>query len=105
MMNHTRIAAEALRFRLGTLTQVGGPSTVLDVEEAAELVVACADPGVDRALRLVGETWHAAGLPTNAIAQPWTPGATARLRNVGGGNLLDALDDLVTGIGRCQVRP
>lgn len=101
-MNHTRIAAEVLRFRLDTLEQASG--TTFDLIEAAEIVVACGDPGVDRALRVVGETWRAAGLSPGAIDHRWSAGDVARMRNVGGSALLDAIDDLVAGLTRCRSR-
>ena len=101
-MNHTRIAAEVLRFRLGTLDK----SVVVpfDLNEAAEIVIACGDPGADRALRVVGETWRAAGLSPTAIDHQWSAGDIARLRNVGGTTLLDAIDELVAGLARCRSR-
>ena len=71
---------------------------------AAEIVVACGDPGVDRALRVVGETWRAAGLSPGAIDHRWSAGDVARMRNVGGSALLDAIDDLVAGLTRCRSR-
>ena len=87
-MNHARIAMEALRFRLGTL-----PSAARHT------------PGVDRAIRVLGETWQAAGLPPTGIDKPWTAGEAARLRSAGGVELLDTLDELVTGITRCRGLP
>ncbi|MDP6976591.1 MAG: hypothetical protein QF575_08505 [Acidimicrobiales bacterium] len=103
-MNHSRIAAEVLRFRFGTLDDHAGARRGLpfDVDEAAEVVVACGDPGVDRALRMVGEAWQAAGLDPGAIDHRWAPGDAARLRTVGGAALLDAVDDLVAGLSRCR---
>ena len=72
-------------------------------EEAGALLVSCCDPGVDHALRLVGETWTQAGLALEQIDHPWSAGDVARLRSVGGTRLLDALDELVTGVSRCRV--
>ncbi|MEE3206011.1 MAG: hypothetical protein VX243_05510 [Actinomycetota bacterium] len=102
-MNHARIASEALRFRLGTFSAPIGGSPVLDPEEAGAILVACGDPGVDHALRMVGQTWQQAGLIPETIEQPWSAGGAARMRSVGGTALLDALDDLVSGISRCRV--
>lgn len=101
-MNHTRIAAEVLRFRLGTLDK--GIGVPFDLDEAAEIVVACGDPGADQALRVVGETWRAAGLPPTAIDHQWSAGDIARMRNVGGATLIDAIDELVAGLARCRSR-
>lgn len=104
-MNHARIATEALRFRLGTFSSSTDSPPGLDPDEAGALLVSCCDPGVDHALRLVGETWTQAGLAPEQIDHPWSAGEMARLRSVGGTRLLDALDELVTGVSRCRVRP
>ncbi len=104
-MNHARIAMEALRFRLGTLPSAARHTPGVDPEEAGRLLAACGDPGVDRAIRVLGETWQAAGLPPAGIDKPWTAGEAARLRSAGGVELLDTLDELVTGITRCRVLP
>ena len=103
VMNHARIASEALRFRLGTFSTPIGGSPALDPEEAGAILVACGDPGVDHALRMVGQTWQQAGLIPETIEQPWSAGDAARMRSVGGAALLDALDDLVSGISRCRI--
>jgi hypothetical protein len=103
-MNHARIATEALRFRLGTLaTRAQGPQG-LDPAEAGDILVTCGDAGVDQALRMVGHTWVQAGLVPESIDHPWSAGDAARLRSVGGTALLDALDELVTGVSRCRFR-
>ena len=104
MMNHARIATEALRFRLGTFSARVDSPPGLNADEAGALLVACGDPGVDHALRMVGETWCQAGLMPDNIDHPWTAGEAARLRSVGGSALLDALDELVTGVTRCRFR-
>ena len=104
MMNHARIATEALRFRLGTFSARVDSPPGLNADEAGALLVACGDPGVDHALRMVGETWCQAGLTPDHIDHPWTAGEAARLRSVGGSALLDALDELVTGVTRCRFR-
>ncbi|HCV34622.1 MAG TPA: hypothetical protein DGF10_08135 [Acidimicrobiaceae bacterium] len=103
-MNHARIATEALRFRMGTFSAGSESPPILDPDEAGAILVACCDPGVDHALRLVGETWFQAGLSPEQIDHPWSPVDVARLRSVGGTRLLDALDELVTGVSRCRVR-
>ncbi len=103
-MNHARIAAEALRFRLGTLSESNGDDTSpVDTSEAGEILAACGDPRVDSALRMLGDTWREAGLEPTTIDRPWTAGDTARLRTVGGMQLLDTLDQLVTGVSRCRL--
>ncbi len=104
-MNHARIAAEALRFRLGTLADSAGRGTIepVDTSAAGEMLAACGDPGVDSALRVLGDTWRAAGLEPSTIDRPWSAGDAARLRTVGGVALLDTLDQLVTGVSRCRV--
>lgn len=102
-MNHARIAMEALRFRLGTLPSAARHTPGVDPEEAGRLLAACGDPNVDHALRVLGETWQAAGLASTGIDKPWTAGEAARLRSAGGVELLDTLDELVTGIARCRI--
>ena len=103
VINHARIASEALRFRLGTFsTPVDGPPAV-DPEEAGAILGACGDPGVDHALRMVGQTWQQAGLIPEPSEQPWAAGDAARMRSVGGTALLDALDDLVSGISSSRI--
>ena len=57
-----------------------------------------------RSLRMLGQTWQQAGLVPEAIDLPWSAGDAARLRSVGGTALLDALDELVTGVSRCRFR-
>ena len=103
-MNHARIATEALRFRLGTLTTRAEGAHSLDPVEAGDILITCGDPGVDQALRLLGQTWMQAGLVPESIDHPWSAGDAARLRSVGGTALLDALDELVTGVSRCRFR-
>ena len=104
VMNHARIATEALRFRLGTLATRGEGPQGLKPEEAGDILVTCGDQGVDQALRMLGQTWQQAGLMLEAIDLPWSAGDAARLRAVGGTALLDALDELVTGVSRCRFR-
>jgi hypothetical protein len=53
---------------------------------------------------MVGHTWVQAGLVPESIDHPWSAGDAARLRSVGGTALLDALDELVTGVSRCRFR-
>jgi hypothetical protein len=53
---------------------------------------------------MVGQTWMQAGLVPESIDLPWSAGDSARLRTVGGTALLDALDELVTGVSRCRFR-
>ena len=103
-MNHARIATEALRFRLGTLTTRAEGAHGLDPVEAGDILITCGDPGVDQALRMLGQTWMQAGLVPESIDHPWSAGDAARLRSVGGTALLDALDELVTGVSRCRFR-
>ncbi|HJL83694.1 MAG TPA: hypothetical protein QGF43_07315, partial [Acidimicrobiales bacterium] len=89
-MNHARIAAEALRFRLGTLSEPNhNGSPPVDTSEAGEILAACGDPGVDSALRMLGDTWRAAGLEPTTIDRPRTAGGTARLPTGRGGQVPD----------------
>ena len=89
-----KIAAEALRFRLRTL-----PSTLVDLDRfdldgAADFAVACGDPAIDSAMRRLGTAWLQAGLDPQRMGEPWRDVDAARLLDVGGSDVIDALDDI-----------
>jgi hypothetical protein len=96
-LNHAKIAAEALRFRLRTL-----PSTLvdldLDLDAAADFAVACGDPDIDAAMRRLGTAWRRAGLDPERMGQPWRDADAHRLLSIGGTEVIDALDDIMRGI-------
>ena len=102
-MNHAQIAKEALNMRLATLTPNITNELLLDTRKAGELLAACGDPSVDKAIRNLGDTWQEAGLPPESIERPWTEKQIKDLILVGGNELLDILDELVNGITRCKI--
>ncbi|MED5277461.1 MAG: hypothetical protein VX476_06055 [Actinomycetota bacterium] len=102
-MNHAQIAKEALNMRLATLSSNVANDPLLDTRTAGELLAACGDPDVDKAIRNLGDTWQKAGLPVESIEKPWTEKQINDLISVGGDKLLDTLDELVNGITRCKI--
>ncbi len=102
-MNHAQIAKEALNMRLATLPSNVAHGLLLDTRKAGELLAACGDSGVDRAIRNLGDAWQNAGLPPESIEKPWTEEQIEDLISVGGNELLDILDELVNGITRCKI--
>ena len=93
-MNHSRIAAEAIRYRLDLVRGSMVTSADWDIEAMAGATVAAADPSVDRAIRRIATAWIRAGLPAEALCQPWAcPEAQALF--TGNPDLVDALDDIV----------
>ena len=62
-MNHARLAAAALQFRLamlqGTRDDRSDPAR-FDVEAAAACAVGCGDPDIDSAIRRLGTAWRRA---------------------------------------------
>ena len=100
-VNHARIAAEALRYRLDL---VRGPLVNLtdwDIETMAGMSVAAADPNVDGAIRRIATAWVRAGLPEEGLCKPWAcPEAQALFE--ANPHLVDALDDIVRVATRSQ---
>jgi hypothetical protein len=88
-MHHGQLTLEALRFRLDTL-QPENPGR-FDIEQAADVAVASGDPVIDRALRIIGEAWLDAGLPSDR------PGLDPSVRELFDRrpDLVDALDDII----------
>jgi hypothetical protein len=102
-MNHARIAAAALKFRLATLRDTLDDPTRFDVDGAAACAVACGDPDIDSAIRRLGNAWMRAGLDPAGMCEPWRPRDAQRLLEVGGIAVIDALDDIVRGVNRQAV--
>ncbi len=102
-MNHARIAAAALRFRLTTLQQTIVDPSRFDVERAAMCAVGCGDPEIDAAIRRLGSAWHRAGLDPARMCEPWREADARRLLEAGGAAVIDALDDIVRGVNRQAV--
>lgn len=93
-MNHTRITAEALRYRLNL---VRGPlvhDSDWDLEHMAGACVAAGDPTVDTAIRQVATAWTRAGLDPRRLCDQWDGNDVDQLfaDHV---ELVDALDDIV----------
>ena len=93
-MNHTRIAAEALRYRLNLVRTPLVGDDEWDLEKMAGASVAAADPLVDSAIRRLATAWTRAGLEPGALCLPWQGPAVDRLF-VDQPELVDALDDIV----------
>ncbi len=102
-MDHARIAAAALQFRLTTLQDTMVDATRFDVERAAACAVTSGDPDIDSALRRLGTAGCRAGLPLERICEPWLAGDGRRLLDTGGTAVIDALDDIVHGLSRRAV--
>ncbi|MEM9200345.1 MAG: hypothetical protein AAGC53_01735 [Actinomycetota bacterium] len=93
-MNHAKIAAEAIRYRLDLVRGPMVTSADWDIEAMAGATVTAADPSVDGAIRRIATAWVRAGLPAEALCSPWAcPEAQALFLN--NPDLVDALDDIV----------
>ena len=93
-MNHTRIAAEAIRYRLDLVRGSLVTSSDWDIESMAGATVAAADPSADSAIRRIATAWVRSGLPADALCRPWAcPEARALFAD--NPDLVDALDDIV----------
>ena len=94
-MNHTRIAAEAIRFRITTIRRPLVDSETLDVDAMAAASVAAGIAEVDASLRQIATAWRQAGFDVDALGQPWTDEAADFFRSRP--DLIDAIDLIVTG--------
>ncbi|MEM9466362.1 MAG: hypothetical protein AAGA90_13385 [Actinomycetota bacterium] len=93
-MNHTSIAAEAIRYRLDLVRGSMVTSADWDIEAMAGATIAAADPSVDGAIRRIATAWVRSGLPAEALCRPWAcPEAQALF--AANPDLVDALDDIV----------
>lgn len=93
-MNHARIAAEALRYRLMTLGIDESSPSVIDASAAATRAITCGDFEIDSALRQIASAWVAAGLAVESLDQPWVGPEIDALFQAKP-HLVDALDALV----------
>ena len=93
-MNHTRIAAEALRYRLNLVRIPLVHDDDWDLEAMAGASVAAADPRVDGAIRRIATEWVRAGLDPSALCAPWS-GSDVDDLFAARPELVDALDDIV----------
>ncbi len=94
-MNHTRIAAEAIRFRISTIRRPLVDSEAVDVEAMASAAVTAATPEVDQALRILATEWQRAGFEPEALVRPWQGEQAEYLRSRP--DLIDAIDVIVRG--------
>ena len=93
-MNHARIAAEAIRYRLDLVRGPLVTSADWDIDAMAGATVAAADPAVDGAIRRIATAWIRSGLPAEALCTPWAC-PEARALFDANPELVDALDDIV----------
>lgn len=93
-MNHTRIAAEALRYRLNLVRSPLVHDDQWDLEAMAGASVAAADPRVDSAIRRIATEWVRAGLEPGSLCAPWS-GAEVDDLFTARPDLVDALDDIL----------
>ncbi len=93
-MNHTRIATEALRYRMNLLRRPLVDDAGWDLEQRASYSVTAADPLVDAAIRRIGTAWCRAGLRPEGLCEPWSGDRVDDLFQRCP-ELVDALDDIV----------
>lgn len=93
-MNHSRIAAEALRYRLNLVRRPLVPDDQWDLDRMAGDTVAACDPSVDSAIRRIATAWVRSGLDPTALIMVWTDPEIDRLFTERP-ELVDALDDIV----------
>lgn len=94
-MNHTRIAAEAIRFRISTIRRPLVTSETVDIDAMAVAAVTAASPEVDSALRVIATTWRRAGFDPDELIQPWTGEQAEYFRSRP--ELIDLIDVIVRG--------
>lgn len=93
-MNHARITAEALRYRLSMVRRPLVQDDDWDLERMAGDTVAAADPGVDSAIRRLATAWVRAGLEPARLCTVWS-GAAVDALFTARPDLVDALDDIL----------
>jgi hypothetical protein len=93
-VNHARIAAEALRYRLNLVRTPLVSHDDHDLACRADRCVTACDPTVDGAIRRIATAWTRAGLDPSHLCHPWEGPDVDRLFG-SRPELVDALDDLV----------
>jgi hypothetical protein len=93
-VNHTRIAAEALRYRLNLVRGPLVDDSEWDLEQMASQSVTAADPRVDTAIRHIATAWTRAGFRPEELCVPWVGDDVDALFH-DCPQLVDALDDIV----------
>ena len=94
-MNHARIAAEAIRFRISTIRRPLVSSETIDVDAMAAAAVTAASPEVDAALRIIATAWQRAGFEPEELIQPWRGEQAEYFRSRP--DLIDSIDVIVRG--------
>ena len=94
-MNHARIAAEAIRFRISTIRRPLVSSETIDVDAMAAAAVTAASPEVDAALRVIATAWQRAGFEPEELIQPWRGEQAEYFRSRH--DLIDTIDVIVRG--------
>ena len=97
-MNHTRIAAEAIRFRISTIRRPLVSSETIDVDAMAAAALTAASPEVDSALRVIATAWQRAGFDPEEMIEPWRGEQAEYFR--GRPELIDLIDVIVRGASR-----
>jgi len=93
-VNHTRITAEALRYRLNLVRSPLVHDDEWDLDQMASQSVTAADPTVDGAIRRIATAWTRAGLDPHLLCVPWGGPDVDQLFDAHP-ELVDALDDIV----------
>lgn len=93
-MNHTRIAAQAIRYRLDLVRNPMLNPDAAEIEQMAGATVESAEPSVDSAIRRIATAWIDAGIEPELLCQPWNRPSVDHLFHVHP-CLIDALDDIV----------
>ena len=101
-MNHAKVAAEAIRFRLSTIRRPLVDSETLDVEAMGAAAVTAGRPEVDTALRIIATAWRRAGLDWDSLARPWGAEAAEAFRNRS--DIIDAIDVIAAAAGSSSGR-
>ncbi len=92
-MNHTRIAAEAIRFRISTIRRPLVSNETVDVETMGINAVLSPDPRVAQALRVLAAAWSQAGFDPEDMVKPWKDEHVEHFK--GRPELIDAIDVIV----------
>ena len=93
-MNHGRIVAEAIRYRLDQVQVAPASRADFDLETMAAFTISAADPAVDGAIRRIATAWTRAGLDPEKLSEPWACPDTRALFKIHP-DLIDALDDIL----------
>jgi len=93
-VNHARITAEALRYRLNLVRTPLVSDEEWDLDQMAAQCVCACDPVVDGAIRRIATAWRRAGLDPTQLCHPWA-GDEVDALFAAHPELIDALDELV----------